>query len=109
VAVVPHEANALLRGGEPLEERLPDVPGAERGRVRAAAGPVDPGDAAVGDALRRLEGEHVGHVVLVRVAGRAVVLVELRVVVGLGKKFGRTPNFGACLRGLLELVFPAVL
>jgi hypothetical protein len=56
------EANALLRGGEPLEERLVDVPGAERGRVRAAAGLVDPGDAAVGDPPRR--GVHVHGVVL---------------------------------------------
>jgi hypothetical protein len=54
----------LLRGGEPLEERLPDVPGAECGRVRVAAGPVDP--------------------VLIWVAGRAAVLLELGVVVAIG-------------------------
>jgi hypothetical protein len=54
----------LLRGGEPLEERLPDVPGAECGRVRATAGPVDP--------------------VLIWVAGWAAVLLELGVVVAIG-------------------------
>jgi hypothetical protein len=98
------EANALLRGGEPLEERLADVPGAERGRVRAAAGPVDPGDAAVGDAPRRLEGEHGGQVVLVRVAGRAAVLLELGVVAAVGD--GEVAVQLEPLRALAPLVAP---
>lgn len=64
------------------EEPLGDVGVAKRRRMSAAAGPVNPGHAPVGQPLGHLDVQHGGEVVLVNVAVGAAELLELGVVGG---------------------------
>jgi hypothetical protein len=84
LAVVGAVALVLPGRREPSEERLVHVLLPERGRVRAAAGPVHPRDAPVGDPRGGLDGQHRGQVVLVHVARRPAVVPELGVVAAVG-------------------------